>query len=207
MMITIILKSTVLYWATALDLLLILTVLFIKFDKKKHAAIAWGQIVGSSLLVLVSLVFALVLQLVPQQWILGLMGLIPLAFGLKYLFVGDDDEDELDELLEKRNQKNLFVMVVFLSFASCGADNIALFTPFFMTLHTHILLISIITFMVNIFILGFIGQYLARIPHFHDLLSRYSRWVLAIVYIGLGLMILIETKALSHLIDFIKAIL
>lgn len=76
-------------------------------------------------------IFAVILKLVPEEWILGLLGLIPLGLGIKYLFFGDDDDDEeLDELLQKRKNKSLLGTVIIISFASCGADNIALFTPF-----------------------------------------------------------------------------
>ena len=91
---------------------------------------------------MVSLFFAVILKLVPEEWILGLLGLIPLGLGIKYLFFGDDDDDEeLDELLQKRKNKSLLGTVIIISFASCGADNIALFTPFFMTLSANNLLL------------------------------------------------------------------
>ena len=76
--------------------------------KKVIYSITLGQIIGSFALVLVSLFFAVILKLVPEEWILGLLGLIPLGLGIKYLFFGDDDDDEeLDELLQKRKNKSL----------------------------------------------------------------------------------------------------
>lgn len=143
-----------------------------------------GQIIGSFALVVVSLFFAVILKLVPEEWILGLLGLIPLGLEIKYLFFGDDDDDddeELDELLQKRKNKSLFGTVIIISFASCGADNIALFTPFFMTLSANNLLLSIITFALNILILALLGKTIAKIPHLHDVLEKYSRWILAFV--------------------------
>ncbi|MFK5234541.1 cadmium resistance transporter, partial [Lactococcus lactis] len=99
-MFSVIINSTVIYWATALDLLILLAILYVRFDKKSHLSITLGQIIGSFALVLVSLFFAVILKLVPEEWILGLLGLIPLGLGIKYLFFGDDDDDEeLDELL------------------------------------------------------------------------------------------------------------
>ena len=95
----------------------------------------------------------------------SLLGLIPLGLGIKYLFFGDDDDDEeLDELLQKRKNKSLLGTVIIISFASCGADNIALFTPFFMTLSANNLLLSIIIFALNILILGLLGKTIAKIP-------------------------------------------
>ena len=46
---------------------------------KKSFIYYFGQIIGSFALVLVSLFFAVILKLVPEEWILGLLGLIPLG--------------------------------------------------------------------------------------------------------------------------------
>lgn len=87
-MFSVIINSTVIYWATALDLLILLAILYVCFDKKSHLSITLGQIIGSFALVLVSLFFAVILKLVPEEWILGLLGLIPLGLGIKYYSLG-----------------------------------------------------------------------------------------------------------------------
>ncbi|WP_428815959.1 CadD family cadmium resistance transporter [Lactococcus lactis] len=203
-MFSVIINSTVIYWATALDLLILLAILYVRFDKKSHLSITLGQIIGSFALVLVSLFFAVILKLVPEEWILGLLGLIPLGLGIKYLFFGDDDVDEgLDELLQKRKNKSLLGTVIIISFASCGADNVALFTPFFMTLSANNLLLSIIIFALNILILGLLGKTIAKIPHLHDVLEKNSRWILAFVYIILGIMVLLESGTVSKILSFL----
>lgn len=203
-MFSVIINSTVIYWATALDLLILLAILYVRFDKKSHLSITLGQIIGSFALVVVSLFFAVILKLVPEEWILGLLGLIPLGLGIKYLFFGDDDDDEeLDELLQKRKNKSLLGTVIIISFASCGADNIALFTPFFMTLSANNLLLSIIISALNILILGLLGKTIAKIPHLHDVLEKYSRWILAFVYIILGIMVLLESGTVSKILSFL----
>ncbi|XOW19644.1 cadmium resistance transporter [Lactococcus lactis] len=93
--------------------------------------------------------------------------------------------------------------VIIISFASCGADNIALFTPFFMTLSANNLLLSIIIFALNTLILGLLGKTIAKIPHLHDVLEKYSRWILAFVYIVLGIMVLLESGTVSKILSFL----
>lgn len=200
-MITTIVQTTIIYWVTALDLLLILALLFVKFDKSKHQLISLGQMIGSMLLVAVSLLLAYVFHFVPEQWILGLLGLVPLVFGLKYLFVGDDDEEEVEETLEKRKDKNLLVTVTLISFASCGADNIGLFTPYFVNIDNTLIVISILTFIANIILLGFLGKSISKIRVLHEFLEKYSRWIIGGVYIVLGLMIIIESGTVSKFIN------
>ncbi|HEY0222044.1 cadmium resistance transporter [Lactovum miscens] len=202
-MISIILQATLIYWATALDLLLILAILFCGNHRQEFSSIALGQILGSSGLIIVSLIFAFVLGFVPKQWLLGLLGLIPIAFGLKYLIKGDDEEKEIAEALEKRRNKNMIWTVALLSFASCGADNIGLFTPFFVTLSRTALLVAVLTMFVNIIFLGLIGRALSRIEALRAFLGNYSRWIMAVIYIGIGIMVLIEAGTLSKVISFL----
>lgn len=196
----VIFQSSLIYWATALDLLIILTVLFCNFPQKK-SQIIWGQILGSLGLLLVSLIFALILGVVPNQWLLGFLGLIPIGFGLRYLIKGDDDEEELKEKLEQRKGKSLLITVSLISFASCGADNIGLFTPFFISLKSNQIVLATVTFVLNILLLGVLGQFIAKIPHLHEILEKYSRWVLGAVFIGIGVMVLFEAGTIARLLE------
>ena len=106
-------------------------------------------------------------------------------------------------MLQKRKNKSLLGTVIIISFASRGADNIALFTPFFMTLSADNLLLSIMIFAINILILGLLGKTIAKIPHLHDVLEKYSRWILAFVYIVLGIMVLLESGTVSKILSFL----
>ncbi len=53
-----------------------------------------GQYVGSVTLIVISLFFAFVLNYVPEKWILGLLGLIPIYLGIKVAIYGDSDGEE-----------------------------------------------------------------------------------------------------------------
>lgn len=75
-MFSIIINSTIIYWATALDLLILLAILYVGFDKKSHLSITLGQIIGSTALVVVSLFFAVILKLVPEEWILAFVYIV-----------------------------------------------------------------------------------------------------------------------------------
>ena len=61
--------------------------------EKEYRNIYIGQYVGSVTLIVVSLFFAFVLNYVPEKWILGLLGLIPIYLGLK-VAIFDDCEGE-----------------------------------------------------------------------------------------------------------------
>lgn len=93
-MIQTIITAAILYIATAVDLLVILLIFFARAQtKKEYRNIYIGQYVGSVTLIVVSLFFAFVLNYVPEKWILGLLGLIPIYLGLK-VAIFDDCEGE-----------------------------------------------------------------------------------------------------------------
>ena len=190
-----VLTSSVLYWSTALDLLVILMLINNRYSNKKQAKkIAAGQFIGSNGLIVVSLFLAFVLHFVPQHWILGFLGLI----GLKYLFFGDDDEEKVEATLTTRKDKNLLWTVALIAFASCGADNIGLFTPYFLTLSTAKVIETLVIFELNIFLLIILGKALAQLSFVSEFLEHFGRWVMAAVYIGLGIMIIIESGTWAH---------
>ena len=63
-----IIAGVVTYWSTAIDLLIILMLFFAKIkDKKGVRDIYIGQFIGSGLLILVSLFFAVILHYVPDS--------------------------------------------------------------------------------------------------------------------------------------------
>lgn len=194
-----VLTSSVLYWSTALDLLVILMLINNRYSNKRQAQkIAAGQFIGSNGLIVVSLFLAFVLHFVPQHWILGFLGLIPLGFGLKYLFFGDDDEEKVEATLSTRKDKNLLWTVALIAFASCGADNIGLFTPYFLTLSSAKVIGTLVIFELNIILLIILGKALAQLSFVSEFLERFGRWVMAAVYIGLGIMIIIESGTWAH---------
>ena len=201
-MFTIILQSTLLFWVTAADLLLVLSLLFVKFPIRQHPQIRLGQILGSGSLVLTAIVFALVFHFIPAAWILGFLGLIPIGYGLKFLIFGDDDEEDIDENLAKHQNRNLTFNIMILTYASCGADDIGLFTPFFAQMKTSLLPIGILAFIVNIVLLGFVGRRLSLIGWLHNFLKKYSRWIIGTVYIALGLLVIIQGGTVQEILSW-----
>ena len=90
-----IVTAAILYIATALDLLVILLMFFARAKtRKEYRDIYIGQYVGSVALIVISLFFAFVLNYVPEKWILGLLGLIPIYLGIKVAIYGDSDGEE-----------------------------------------------------------------------------------------------------------------
>lgn len=192
--------SIILYSGTAVDLLIILMLFFAKRKSRKDIInIYLGQFLGSVSLILLSLLFAFVLNYIPSKEILGLLGLIPIFLGLKVLLLGDSDGEAIAKDGLRKDDKNLIFLVAMITFASCGADNIGVFVPYFITLNLANLIVALLTFLVMIYLLVFSAQKLAQVPSVGETLEKYSRWFIAAVYLGLGMYILIENNSFDML--------
>ena len=195
-----IVTSIILYSGTAVDLLIILMLFFAKRKSRKDIInIYLGQFLGSVSLIFLSLLFAFVLNYIPSKEILGLLGLIPIFLGLKVLLLGDSDGEAIAKDGLRKDNKNLIVLVAMITFASCGADNIGVFVPYFTTLNLANLIVTLLTFLVMIYLLVFSAQKLAQVPSVGETLEKYSRWFIAVVYLGLGMYILIENNSFDML--------
>ena len=192
--------SIILYSGTAVDLLIILMLFFAKRKSRKDIInIYLGQFLGSVSLILLSLLFAFVLDYIPSKEILGLLGLIPILLGLKVLLLGDSDGEAIAKEGLRKDNKNLIFLVAMITFASCDADNIGVFVPYFTTLNLANLIVALLTFLVMIYLLVFSAQKLAQVPSVGETLEKYSRWFIAVVYLGLGMYILIENNSFDML--------
>ena len=195
-----IVTSIILYSGTAVDLLIILMLFFAKRKSRKDIInIYLGQFLGSVSLIFLSLLFAFVLNYIPSKEILGLLGLIPIFLGLKVLLLGDSDGEAIAKDGLRKDDKNLIFLVAMITFASCGADNIGVFVPYFTTLNLTNLIVTLLTFLVMIYLLVFSAQKLAQVPSVGETLEKYSRWFIAVVYLGLGMYILIENNIFDML--------
>ena len=195
-----VITSIILYSGTAVDLLIILMLFFAKRKSRKDIInIYLGQFLGSVSLILLSLLFAFVLNYIPSKEILGLLGLIPIFLGLKVLLLGDSDGEAIAKDGLRKDNKNLIFLVAMITFASCGADNIGVFVPYFITLNLANLIVVLLTFLVMIYLLVFSAQKLAQVPSVGETLEKYSRWFIAVVYLGLGIYILIENNSFDML--------
>ena len=204
-MIQTIVTAAILYIATALDLLVILLMFFARAKtRKEYRDIYIGQYVGAVTLIVISLFFAFVLNYVPEKWILGLLGLIPIYLGIKVAIYGDSDgEERAKKELNEKGLSKLVGTIAIVTIASCGADNIGLFVPYFVTLSVTNLLITLFVFLILIFFLVFTAQKLANIPGVGEIVEKFSRWIMAVIYIAFGFFIIIENDTIQTILGFI----
>lgn len=194
--------ALVVYASTNIDDLLILAVFFADPQVRVSAVIA-GRFLGLAVLVLVSAGAALLAMAVPGAWI-ALLGLVPLALGLRLLPAlygkgGDADEDaEHANAGMQQTARHGFIAqaltVAGVTLAN-GGDNLGVYIPLFASAPQ-----SIVTYVVVFAVMTAawcaLGYLMVNNPLIGHRIRRHGHVLLPVVLIGLGLYILSDAVAL-----------
>lgn len=170
---------------------LVLLVAFFADHSYRTLDIVVGQIAGIALLIGVSVACSLLALLVPDAYI-GLGGLIPIAIGVRTLWARTDSGDG-DKPPGRRAATLATVMVATIA---NGGDNLSLYIPLFAVHDTAEIAVLAGVFLAMTVLWCAAAFTLARSRLFGITANRSGR-VAALVMIGLGLYILMTTKALS----------
>jgi cadmium resistance protein CadD (predicted permease) len=148
--------------------------------------VAIGQYIGIGVLYSISLLASLISMVIPPVYI-GLLGLAPLAIGLKKLV---DQLVEKEKETARRPAADAGVLSVAVVTISNGGDNIGVYTPLFATHSIWQIGVMGIIFGVMTGVWCAFGYWLVNHPIIGSPIRRYGRTVAPIVLIGLGLLIL-----------------
>ena len=188
------------YISTSIDYLIILIILFAQLSQNKQKwHIYAGQYLGTGLLVGASLVAAYVVNFVPEEWMVGLLGLIPISLGIRFAIVGEDAEEEEEEIIERLEQSKanqLFWTVTLLTIAS-GGDNLGIYIPYFASLDWSQTLVALLVLVIGIIIFCEISRVLSSIPLLFETIEKYERIIVPLVFILLGLYIMYENGTIE----------
>jgi cadmium resistance protein CadD (predicted permease) len=159
-----------------------------------------GQYLGIGLLVAISALGSLIALVVPS-FIIGLMGLAPIAIGVKKLLeLRADDKNEEVKSREKLQGYSKKLPLSYLSFLSVsavtfsnGGDNIGVYTPLFAKYSSAFEVATLVSvFMAMTAVWCAIGYYLVSHPLFEKYMRRFGQVVLPFVLIGLGVYIMAD---------------
>lgn len=192
------------YISTSIDYLIVLIILFAQLSQNKQKwHIYAGQYLGTGLLVGVSLVAAYVVNFVPEAWMVGLLGLIPIYLGIRFAIVGEgEEEEEIIERLEQSKANQLFWTVTLLTIAS-GGDNLSIYIPYFASLDWAQTLVALLVFAIGVIIFCELSQVLSSIPLISETIEKYERIIVPLVFIPLGLYIMYENGTIETFLNFI----
>ena len=194
------------YISTSIDYLIVLIILFAQLSQNKQKwHIYAGQYLGTGLLVGVSLVAAYVVNFVPKEWMVGLLGLIPIYLGIRFAIVGEGEEEEEEEItkrLEQSKANQLFWTVTLLTISS-GGDNLGIYIPYFASLDWAQTLVALLVFAIGVLIFCELSRVLSSIPLISETIEKYKRIIVPLVFILLGLYIMYESGTIETFLNFI----
>ena len=194
------------YISTSIDYLIVLIILFAQLSQNKQKwHIYAGQYLGTGLLVGVSLFAAYVVNFVPEEWMVGLLGLIPIYLGIRFAIVGEGEEEEEEEItkrLEQSKANQLFWTVTLLTISS-GGDNLGIYIPYFASLDWAQTLVALLVFAIGVIIFCELSWVLSSIPLISETIEKYERIIVPLVFIPLGLYIMYESGTIETFLNFI----
>lgn len=200
-MILTVFTAAAVYIATGIDYLVILIILFSQVTKDQVKHIWIGQYIGTALIIGASLIVAMgVSNIVPEKWLLGLLGLLPLYLGIKIWLNGEGEEDESNILsIFSLDRFNLLFMAVTFIVLSSSADDFSIYIPYFATLNMLEIIVTVIVFLIMVGILCSISYRLASLSFVSEKIEKYERWIVPVVFIGLGVYIMYENGTFNAL--------
>ena len=187
--------------ATNVDDILLLA-LFFADRTVRPAAVVVGQFVGIGVLTAVSVGAALLALSAPAEWI-GLLGLVPLFLGIRGMYAlwqsspqvdPEESGDGINEQKPRRGVHAQWVSVALVTVAN-GGDNLGAYIPLFSRHSSWIPLYAGI-FGVMTFLWCAAGYWLVNHPLVGKRIRRYGHIALPFVLAGLGLLILLDARAL-----------
>lgn len=185
------------FTATNIDDILILTIFFAQVDQSfrpRHILI--GQYLGFGLIILASLPGYFGGLIIDHKWI-GLLGLLPIAIGIKNLFQKQEEVTVQTCVISEQGKSPLIAPqtyhVAAVTFAN-GGDNIGIYVPLFASSNAISLSITIATFLMLITVWCYAAKSISSHPAIAKFLSRYSSAIVPFVLISLGIYILYESE-------------
>lgn len=189
------------FTATNIDDVVMLTLFFSQVNavfRSRHVVV--GQYLGFGALVVASLPGFFGGLIVPRAWI-GMLGAIPIAFGISRLLNTEAQESEVEITQSDRSTWLNFLSPQAFNVAAVtvanGSDNISIYAPLFASSSLETLLVILSTFFLMVGVWCVVAYKLTRMGAIADTLTRYGNYLAPFVLIGLGVLILVDSHVLE----------
>jgi cadmium resistance protein CadD (predicted permease) len=183
---------------TNVDDLIVLTVLFLSAragETPRSWQIWAGQYAGIAVLVALSVVAALGLTILPNDWV-GLLGVVPFGLGAKGLIAAIRAHNGGEDAGPRIATGIASIAGVTIS---NGADNISVYTPMFRTIGPPATVATIAVFAAGVALWCAAGSWLGSHRRVIDIVERYGQWIVPGVFMLIGAAIVTESGVLGRL--------
>ncbi|WKN29382.1 CadD family cadmium resistance transporter [Apilactobacillus kunkeei] len=167
-------------------------ILLLLLKKHKLGSVMMGYLIGLWTLLILSFSVGQILDRFLPEWILGLLGILPIYMALK-----DEDEDA-----KEVNHKSPVVITLITYLSVCAGCNLALFLPVLSTISAIQIaeVIAVLTILSILIIL--IIKWIGNIKVVNDLMEKYGEILTKVVYIGVGIYVLFDSGLIAHVISW-----
>ena len=185
-MLTSIFTSIIAYTGTNIDDIFVLMILLASAGAAKGSLIA-GHFLGVGLITVISMLGALGLQNLPLKYV-GLLGLVPIALGIKAWLDRDEEEAET---------KGTGVLSMAMITLGNGADNVGVYIPLFTGFSGAERIGAVVIFAVMTALWVWLANSLAEFPKVKSVIEKYKAIVIPVVFIALGVFIILDSGLLG----------
>jgi cadmium resistance transport/sequestration family protein len=197
-MIETVLASVVVFVATSVDELVVLTTIFAYAERRKAVAQVYaGQLISQALILTISVLAAFGIETISQKGI-GLLGVLPIVLGIRIL-LGGDDEDQAHETANRLDSSAGFTLTVALIAIGGGGEELAVFIPFLGSLAVPELVMALLTLLLLVPVWCRVSQRIASIKRIQEWIARYQRLFVPVIFIGLGAFVIIDSGILDEI--------
>lgn len=178
------------FLAVNLDFFFILLFLL---DRYRTRDVMVGYMLGIVILLIASFFIGRTLNLFLPEWVLGLLGLLPI-----YMALHDSDEDPGQA---SRHTPVLATLITYL--AVCSGCNLSIFLPVLVG-ETYVSFALTIGFVLVLAVVAvLLIKRFGTIEAVRHLMTRYGEMMMKVVYIGVGLYVFYDSGLISHLLDLV----
>ncbi|HXC96836.1 MAG TPA: cadmium resistance transporter [Edaphobacter sp.] len=178
---TILAASVATFAVTNIDDIVLLTLFFARRVPTRN--IVAGQYLGFLAIILLSCAGLHVTLTIPHQWI-RVLGLVPLGLGMKQVVLLFRPHGEERPVPDRQSLISIALVTL-----SNGADNLAMYIPFFWVNLQHLRLILIsYGFLVAVWCI--IARWVGNRPFILNAANRIGHLLVPVVFIGLGIYII-----------------
>ncbi|GLW94336.1 cadmium transporter [Actinokineospora globicatena] len=177
-------RAVVMFAVTNVDDVVLLALFF--GQATRRSVVVAGQYLGFAAILLASVLVGLGAGLLPEH-LLPLLGVVPLALGLRAAWSAWRDRD--DEPSVQTGPGLLAVAGVTLA---NGGDNVGVYAPVFAVSGTADTIVYAAVFLVLVAVWCAVGLFVASRPVVGRALTRWGHVLLPVVLIGIGVLILLD---------------
>lgn len=196
-----VLTMIVTYLATSIDEIPILFLLYTRARREgKQKQITLSYFLGTYLLTGLGLLGARGLLLLPQRWLIGFIGLVPLFLGVKLLLKGE--EEEQTETLMKRFPT--LVLQVFMITLAFGLDDLGVYIPLFTTFEGLEIIFMLILVFLGTAVLCTVSYRLANVDILTEFIEKKERYINGSVFVLLSIYVMFECDTITYLMGLFR---